>query len=72
MIRPPMLYGADYGYWKARMIAFLKSMDRKCWKAVLTGWEPPFIKDATSKMALKLKSPGQRKRMKRLSEIHEP
>ncbi|KAA0041971.1 gag-pol polyprotein [Cucumis melo var. makuwa] len=41
-----MLDGANYSYWKARMIAFLKSMDRKCWKVILTRWEPPSTKDS--------------------------
>ncbi|TYK19674.1 gag-pol polyprotein [Cucumis melo var. makuwa] len=35
------------------MIAFLKSMDNRCWKPVLTGWESPSIKDAAGKTTLK-------------------
>ncbi|GAA0165291.1 hypothetical protein LIER_20734 [Lithospermum erythrorhizon] len=38
--RPPLLDGKNYPYWKAKMIAFLKSVDTKTWKAVLTGWNP--------------------------------
>ena len=30
----------NYSYWKARMIAFLKSIDNKTWKAVISGWTP--------------------------------
>jgi len=37
--RPPLLDGSNYDYWKSRMIAFLKSIDSKTWKAVLRGWE---------------------------------
>ncbi|KAA0054815.1 Receptor-like protein 12 [Cucumis melo var. makuwa] len=52
--RLPMLDGVNYGYWKARMIAFLKLVDSKCWKAVLTEWEPSCTKDDVGKIMLKL------------------
>ena len=39
--RPPILDGSNYDYWKPRMVAFLKSLDNKAWKAVLTSWEHP-------------------------------
>jgi hypothetical protein len=32
----PALDGTNYGYWKARMRFFLKSID--CWSIVETGW----------------------------------
>jgi len=37
----------NYDYWKVRMVAFLKSMDRKTWevKVVLKGWEHHVVKD---------------------------
>src|ERR1044072_1628596 len=38
--RPPVLDGTNYDYWKARMTAFLKSIDNKTWKAVVKGWTP--------------------------------
>ena len=41
--RPPILDGSNYDYWKPRMVAFLKSLDNKAWKAVLTGWVHPVI-----------------------------
>ena len=41
--RPPILDGSNYDYWKPRMVAFLKSLDNKAWKAVLTGWEHPVV-----------------------------
>ncbi|MCI50908.1 gag-pol polyprotein, partial [Trifolium medium] len=31
---------------KSRMIAFLKSIDSRTWKAVLNGWDHPKVKDA--------------------------
>ena len=44
--RPPILDGSNYGYWKARMCAFLKSLDNKTWKAVINGWSAPYYQDA--------------------------
>ncbi|GAU16587.1 hypothetical protein TSUD_168190 [Trifolium subterraneum] len=44
--RPPLLDDSNYDIWKARMIAFLKSMDNRTWKNVLKGWEHPKVKDA--------------------------
>ncbi|GAA0164080.1 hypothetical protein LIER_19799 [Lithospermum erythrorhizon] len=39
--RPPQLDGTNYPYWKAKMIAFFRSIDTKTWKAILTGWTAP-------------------------------
>jgi hypothetical protein len=39
--RPPLLNGSNFDYWKARMVAFLRSMDNKTWKAVVNGWDHP-------------------------------
>ncbi|KAK2456842.1 gag-protease polyprotein [Trifolium repens] len=41
--RPLVLDGSNYDYWKARMIAFIKSMDQKAWKAIITGWNHPIV-----------------------------
>jgi hypothetical protein len=35
----PAFDGTNYGYWKAHMQFFLKSID--CWKIVETGWIEP-------------------------------
>jgi len=43
--RPPLLDGTNYDYWKSRMSVYLKSIDRKTWKAVLRGWERPVVLD---------------------------
>ena len=40
VVHPPLLDMNNYGYWKACMHAFIKSMDKLAWKAVLTGWTP--------------------------------
>src|ERR1043165_9220007 len=39
--RPPILDGANYEYWKPRMIAFLRSVDIKAWRAADKGWKHP-------------------------------
>ncbi|KAK2402989.1 gag-protease polyprotein [Trifolium repens] len=41
--RPPILDGSNYDYWKARMIAFIKSMDQGAWRAIVTGWNHPMV-----------------------------
>ncbi|KAK2379434.1 putative mitochondrial protein [Trifolium repens] len=51
MNRPPLLNGSsNYDQWKSKMTAFLRSIDSKVWKVVLTGWECPTytIKEGTS------------------------
>jgi hypothetical protein len=42
----PACDGTNYGYWKARMHFFLKSID--CWDIVETGWTKP--EDATPEL----------------------
>ncbi|TYK16355.1 Receptor-like protein 12 [Cucumis melo var. makuwa] len=39
--RPPVLDGVNYGYWKARMTAFLMSLDMRCWRVIVAGWKHP-------------------------------
>ena len=41
--RPLLLDGTNYSYWKARMRAFLKSIDEKVWHSVIFGWSEPTI-----------------------------
>ncbi|KAK2415413.1 gag-protease polyprotein [Trifolium repens] len=41
--RPPVLNGSNYDYWKARMIAFIKFMDQKAWRAIITVWNHPIV-----------------------------
>ncbi|KAK2357265.1 hypothetical protein QL285_094555 [Trifolium repens] len=56
MNRPPLLNGSNnYDHWKSKMTAFLKSIDSKVWKAVLTGWDHPTVtsKEGTSTGVLK-------------------
>jgi hypothetical protein len=51
----PILDGSNYDYWKARMVAFLKSMDNKTWKVVIRGWEHPVMNDTDGKATTELK-----------------
>ncbi|CAM8996726.1 unnamed protein product [Rhodiola kirilowii] len=44
--RPPLLEGNNYGYWRVRMKAFLKSQDESVWEAVEHGWTHPMTSDA--------------------------
>lgn len=44
-----ILDGTNYEYWKVRMVALLKSIDSKTWKAVIKGWEHPIVKDKDGK-----------------------
>ena len=43
--RPPLLDGTNYSYWKAQMKAFIKSVDEKARKAILTGWDHPMARN---------------------------
>ena len=49
--RPPILDGTNYDYWKARMTAFLRSIDNKTWKAIIKGWTPPVNKKTNENTA---------------------
>ena len=49
VVHPPLLDGTNYGYWKARMHTFIKSMDELAWKAVLTSWSPSTMENEFSK-----------------------
>ncbi|TYK29898.1 uncharacterized protein E5676_scaffold208G001570 [Cucumis melo var. makuwa] len=37
--RPPILVGKNYSYCKPKTISFLKSLDGRAWRSVVTGWE---------------------------------
>ncbi|KAA0056473.1 gag-pol polyprotein [Cucumis melo var. makuwa] len=50
--RPPLLDGGNYRYWKALMVAFLMSLDMRCWRAIISGWEHPTKTDEAGKMKL--------------------
>ena len=43
--RLPLLNHSNYVYWKARMKAFIKTLNEKAWRAVLSGWYHPTVTD---------------------------
>ncbi|CAM8986558.1 unnamed protein product [Rhodiola kirilowii] len=45
--RPPLLEGSNYASWKPKMKSFLKSLDKRAWKAVLTGLTKPTMENLT-------------------------
>lgn len=51
--KPPILDGLNYSYRKSRMTKFLKSIDSKSRKAVVTGWEHPIVINAIRKVSLR-------------------
>ena len=51
--RSPLLDGSNYPYWKARMRAFLKSIDERVWTSIVYGWSPPVETDDKGKEILK-------------------
>ncbi|CAM8907116.1 unnamed protein product [Rhodiola kirilowii] len=52
--RPPLLEGSNYASWKPKMKSFLKSLDERAWKAVLTGWTEPMMENLTREAVPKL------------------
>ena len=51
--RPPLLDGSNYCYWKAHMKEFIKAIDEKACRSILTGWEHAITKDTEGKDILK-------------------
>ncbi|CAM8900169.1 unnamed protein product [Rhodiola kirilowii] len=51
--RPPLLESPNYGYWKSKKKAFLKSLDEKAWRAVLIGWTPPMMTNTEGAVLVK-------------------
>ena len=41
LIIPPLFDDTNYAYWKARMRAFLQSLDEKVWQTIEIGWTKP-------------------------------
>ena len=41
LVIPPHFNGNNYGYWKVKMKAFLKSIDERVWNSVEYRWEKP-------------------------------
>ncbi|KAL3643561.1 hypothetical protein CASFOL_014376 [Castilleja foliolosa] len=43
--RPPFLSGTNYSIWKQKMRWFIKNIDERAWRAVITHWEKHMKKD---------------------------
>ena len=41
LVIPPYFDANNYAYWKVRMKAFLKSIDKRVWNFIEYGWEKP-------------------------------
>ncbi|GFQ05156.1 hypothetical protein PHJA_002659700 [Phtheirospermum japonicum] len=52
-IRPPVLDGTKYVIWKVRIRAYIKTIDERSWRAILTGWEAPRRDDTDGDIILK-------------------
>ena len=50
---PPLLDGTNYPYWKARMKAFIKTLDEKDWRSILIGWTHPIKTDDDGNIIIK-------------------
>ncbi|KAG9447556.1 hypothetical protein H6P81_013684 [Aristolochia fimbriata] len=52
-VKPPVLDGTNFPYWKTRKKVFIKALDEKAWKSVLTGWTPPTIINVAGNITIK-------------------
>ncbi|PNY15186.1 gag-protease polyprotein [Trifolium pratense] len=46
----------NYDYWKAQMMAFLKSIDSRTWKATVNRWEAPVVLDNDGNKTTEIKA----------------
>ena len=50
VLRPPVLDGKNYAYWKVRVKAYIKSIDERVWRSILIGWTPPVTTNAETRV----------------------
>ena len=50
---PPLLDGTNYPYWKTRMKTFIRALDVRDWRSILTRWTPPTTTDSEGKKVIK-------------------
>ena len=41
--RPPLLDDKNYAYWKIRVKVYIKAIDERSWKSVVTSWTNPTV-----------------------------
>ena len=39
----PLLDDKNYSYWKVRVKAYIKAIDKSAWRSILIGWTPPTV-----------------------------
>ena len=52
----PLFDGTNYKYWKVWMRVYIKSLDIKVWRSVLSRWSPPTKIDNDGKTVVKTMS----------------
>ena len=51
---PPHFDENNYSYWKVKVKAYIKAINEKFWRAILTDWSPPIVViDDTTTVTLK-------------------
>ncbi|XP_057790804.1 uncharacterized protein LOC131007909 [Salvia miltiorrhiza] len=53
VVRPPLLDGSNYIYWKMRMTSFIRAVDENAWTAVEEGWTAPCDEEGKPKPRIK-------------------
>lgn len=41
ILRPPILDGTNYAYWKTKMRIYIKTIDEHAWRSILSEWTSP-------------------------------
>ena len=48
--RPSILDGKNYAFWKVRVKTYIKSIDERVWRSILTGWTPLVTTNAETRV----------------------
>ena len=70
--RLSLLDGTNFGFWKARMHAFIKSINDLAWRSVLQGQKPPTKIDAKGKIVPKSETSEHLKKKPYPPKTHVP
>ena len=52
VMRPPILDGKNYAYWKVTVKVYIKSIDERVWQLILTGWTPPVTTNTETRVEI--------------------
>ena len=50
--RLTLLDRTNYSYWKTKMRVFIRALDMRAWRSILTGWTLPTMTDSEGKKVL--------------------